>query len=198
MNKSADTSNPLQSVIIPTYNRKNMLAEAVDSVLRQSQRNLEVLIIDDCSTDGTEEFVRSIQDSRVKYFRNETNSGPEFSRNFGLKQARGKYINFLDDDDYYTDYDFFTKAIKIFEEHDSDSEPLAFVCANAKMLIAETGEIKANHNIGRPGRVRGLDFILKDKEYIKPLSTFPTVFKTQILKEAGLDELAIFDAHSYR
>ena len=188
-------NNPLQTVIIPTYNRKEMLAEALDSVLNQSQKSLEVLIIDDCSNDGTNEFVKNINDSRVHYFRNEKNSGPEFNRSYGLRQSRGKYITFLDDDDYYTDYDFFSKAIKIFEEHDSENAPLSFVCANAEILYIETGKKSNKYNIGTPGRVKGVDYILN---CTKPLSTFPTVFKAEILHRAGLDNNGIFDTLTYR
>ena len=183
--------NPLQSVIIPTYHRKGMLAEAV----KQSQKSLEVIIVDDCSTDGTEEFVKNITDSRVRYFRNEKNSGPEFSRSFGLRHAQGKYITFIDDDDYYTDYDFFSKAIKIFEEHDSENAPLAFVCANAEIFTIETGKTSTEYNIGTPGRVSCVDYILNRN---KPLSIFPAVFKAEILRKAGLDNMRIFDAEIYR
>ena len=188
-------NNPLQTVIIPTYNRKEMLAEAVNSVLNQSQKSLEVLIIDDCSNDGTGEFVKNINDSRVHYFRNEKNSGPEFNRSYGLRQSRGKYITFLDDDDYYTDYDFFSKAIKIFEEHDSENAPLSFVSANAEILYIETGKKSNKYNIGTPGRVKGVDYILNRT---KPLSTFPTVFKAEILHRADLDNMRIFDVEIYR
>ncbi|MBQ7578465.1 MAG: glycosyltransferase family 2 protein [Synergistaceae bacterium] len=187
--------SPLQSVIIPTYNRKEMLAEALDSVLKQSQKSLEVIIVDDCSTDGTDEFVKTITDTRVRYFRNEKNSGPEINRSLGLRNARGKYITFLDDDDYYTDYDFFAKAVKIFEEHDSENAPLSFVCANVEMFTIETGRTNTEHNIGAPGRVNGLDYILKRN---KPLSTFPTVFKAEILRKAGLENMRIFDVEIYR
>lgn len=153
-----------------------MLAQALDSVLNQSVKNLEVIVIDDCSSDGTEDFMKTLTDERVKYFRNEKNNGPEPNRNFALNNSHGKYIVFLDDDDYYTDYDFFSKALKIFEEHNNETPELSFVCANAQTLDLKTGELE-NSYIGKPGRVKGLDFILKNKEYRKPTSLFPTVFK---------------------
>lgn len=174
-----------------------MLAEAIESVLSQRNVDLEVIVIDDCSTDGTEEFVKSLTDERIQYFRNDKNSGQEYSRMNGLRHARGRYITFLDDDDYYTNYDFFQKAIKIFGEHGTEDEPLAFVCANEYSLNVTTGEKKL-HNLGRLGRVKGIDYILNPcNEYKKPLSVFPAVFKAEVLKKAGLENMIIFDSMTY-
>ena len=172
-----------------------MLAEAVESVIKQTQKSLEIIIIDDCSSDGTEDFVKSFTDERIKYFRNEHNIGLERNRQFGLRQAKGKYITFLDDDDYYTDYDFFANAVKIFEEYDNETIPLAFVCANAVLFNVETQK-KNLLNIGQPGRGNGIDFVLA-KEYGKPPSTFPTLFKADILRRAGLENMGMFDTATY-
>ena len=139
--------------------------------------------------------MKSIADKRLHYFRNEKNSGQEASRMNGLRHARGKYITFLDDDDYYTDYEFFAKAIEIFREHEDDEVPLVMVYANAKWLYTDTGREKMN-KIGMPGRVRGLDFVL-GRGYGKPPSTFPAVFRADVLRQAGLDDKIIFDSETY-
>ncbi|MBQ6969008.1 MAG: glycosyltransferase family 2 protein [Synergistaceae bacterium] len=185
----------MQSVIIPTYNRKNFLADAINSVLSQTQKSLEVIVIDDCSTDSTADFVKSIPDERIRYFRNEENSGQKISQMNGLRLARGKYITFLDDDDYYTDYEFFAKTIKIFEEHESDEIPIVMVCANAKRVNVQTNQTEI-YNIGEPGRAKGLDYIL-GVGHTKPPSTFPAVFRADILRKAGLDNRMIFDEMTY-
>jgi glycosyltransferase involved in cell wall biosynthesis len=91
------------SVIIPTHNRSAYLRRAVASVLRQSYENIEVIIVDDASTDDTPEVVTSVGDERVTYLRNQRNVGANASRNRGLCTAVGEYIAFLDDDDYYID-----------------------------------------------------------------------------------------------
>lgn len=95
--------NPLVTVYIPTYNRVELLKRAVDSVLNQTYTNLEVIIVDDCSTDGTHQFLKEIKqhDSRVRYFLKEKNSGACVSRNIAIENAIGEYITGLDDDDYY-------------------------------------------------------------------------------------------------
>ena len=96
MEKSA-----LISVVIPTYNRKTLLMRAVDSVLKQTYSNLEVWIIDDGSTDGTEKAVEACQDKRVHYARMAKNSGPSAARNEGIRRANGEIIAFLDSDDIW-------------------------------------------------------------------------------------------------
>jgi GT2 family glycosyltransferase len=96
--RSAPDGAPLVSVVIPTYNRAERLLRAVDSVLRQSFGSLEVLVIDDGSTDDTANVMRSIDDPRVKYFVQE-NQGPASARNRGAALASGQIITFLDSDD---------------------------------------------------------------------------------------------------
>lgn len=92
-------SGPLVTVIIPTYNRADLLPRAVKSVLSQSYRNLECLIVDDASTDNTEEVVRGLDDERVVYIRHERNSGQSAARNTGIAHASGELVALLDSDD---------------------------------------------------------------------------------------------------
>ncbi len=88
------------SVIIPTFNRANMLIHAVKSALEQTYNDLEVIVVDDGSTDETEEVVKRIaqDDSRLRYLKHEVNKGMQAARNSGLKVARGQYIAILDSD----------------------------------------------------------------------------------------------------
>jgi glycosyltransferase involved in cell wall biosynthesis len=88
------------SVIIPTYNRSNLITEAVESVLQQSFADFEVLVIDDGSTDNTRSVITQISDNRVKYFYKE-NGGAASARNSGIGRAEGEYIAFLDSDDLW-------------------------------------------------------------------------------------------------
>lgn len=93
----------LVSVIIPTYNRKHTIKRSIDSVLVQTYRAIEIIIIDDCSTDGTMEYVDelygNITDINIIYVRNDSNVGPGASRNIGVSYASGEYIAFHDSDD---------------------------------------------------------------------------------------------------
>ena len=91
----------LISVIIPTYNRSYCIERSIRSVLNQSYKNLELIVVDDCSTDDTERVVHSIEDARLRYTKLKKNSGPSAARNAGIKLAQGSYIAFHDSDDVW-------------------------------------------------------------------------------------------------
>jgi glycosyltransferase involved in cell wall biosynthesis len=98
---------PKVSILLPTYNGSHFLARAMESVLRQSYADFELLIIDDGSTDHTAKVVSlfSAKDPRVIYLKNEENLGIQKSLNKGLRQTRGEYIARIDDDDEWIDHD---------------------------------------------------------------------------------------------
>lgn len=96
----ASSKAPLISVIIPTYNRRGLILRAVDSALSQTEKDIEVIIVDDGSTDGTAELFREGQDPRVHYLPM-PHRGACAARNAGLEAARGQYIAFLDSDDVW-------------------------------------------------------------------------------------------------
>lgn len=108
---SLEHFNPLVTVYIPTYNRMELLKRAVESVRQQTYQNLEIIIVDDCSKDGTHEYLEEItkQDSRIRYFIKEKNSGACVSRNIAIENAKGEYITGLDDDDYFN-----VKRVELF------------------------------------------------------------------------------------
>lgn len=95
------TANTLVSVIIPTYNRAKTLPRAVKSVLAQTYQNFELIVIDDCSQDNTDETLEQFDDNRIKYIRHSHNKGGGAARNTGIACAIGKYIAFLDSDDVW-------------------------------------------------------------------------------------------------
>lgn len=91
----------LVSIIMPSYNTAPYIRETIQSVLDQTYQNWELIIIDDCSTDNTDEVVASIKDERIRYYHNEKNSGAAVSRNRALREAKGRWIAFLDSDDLW-------------------------------------------------------------------------------------------------
>lgn len=100
------------SIIIPIYNCEQYLEECLQSVLNQTLKELEVLCIDDGSTDTSAEIIRKLQleDGRIRLFQQE-NQGAGVARNLGIKEARGKYLAFLDSDDFYCDKDALEKMV---------------------------------------------------------------------------------------
>jgi glycosyltransferase involved in cell wall biosynthesis len=91
--------SPTVSVVIPTYNRAHLLVRSIQSVLNQSYQDFEIIVVDDGSTDNTEEVIKSFNDERVKYIRHEGNKGNAAARNTGIKVAKGEYVAFQDSDD---------------------------------------------------------------------------------------------------
>lgn len=88
----------LVSIILPTYNRGEMLKNTINSVIFQTYANWELIIVDDASNDNTEEIVKKINDKRIRYVRNEKNSGSNYSRNRGAALASGEFLAFIDSD----------------------------------------------------------------------------------------------------
>ena len=91
---------PLVSVVMPTYNRANLLNNAINSILNQTHKNFELIIIDDGSKDNTANIVLSYNNPKIRYHSNQTNKGISYSRNKGFNLAKGKYIMIMDDDDF--------------------------------------------------------------------------------------------------
>lgn len=93
------STGPLVSVIIPTYNYGRFIATTIESVAGQTCSDLEILVVDDASTDDTADVVRAIHDDRIHYIRHEVNQGPSAARNTGLRRASGTFVTCIDSDD---------------------------------------------------------------------------------------------------
>lgn len=102
------------SIIIPTHNRLTMLKRAIRSVKDQTFKQYELIVVSDGCTDGTNDYLKSIEHTNFKFFVNETPCGASAARNIGLKYAKGEYIAFLDDDDEWYNFhlEILVKKIK--------------------------------------------------------------------------------------
>lgn len=111
--------NPLVSIIMPTYNRADLLPRSIESVLNQAYKNFEFIIVNDCSDDKTEEIILRYQkkDHRIKYFKNEVNLKIQKTLNRGLKEAKGEYIARIDDDDAWVDLGKLGKQVEFLENN---------------------------------------------------------------------------------
>lgn len=158
----------LVSIIMPSYNTAQYIKDSIESVRSQSYTNWELIIVDDCSTDNTDEVVAGIIDNRIRYLKNETNSGAAVSRNRALREAKGRWIAFLDSDDIWdseklnkqinfmekNDYHF---SYTIYEEIDSNSNKLNILVSGPKK-ITKTGM----YNYCWPGCLT----VMYDQEYV--------------------------------
>lgn len=106
----------LVSIIMPSYNTGNYIADSIKSVQSQTYENWELIIVDDCSTDNTDEIVAKFNDRRIRYLKNEKNSGAALSRNRALREAKGRWIAFLDSDDLWVN-EKLERQIKFMKEN---------------------------------------------------------------------------------
>ena len=147
----------LVSIIMPSWNTGRFIAESIESVLAQTYKNWELLIVDDCSTDNTDEVIASFKDTRIKYFKNEKNSGAALTRNRAMREAQGEWIAFLDSDDLWApnklekQLGFMNDNGYVFSYHDfvkidEESKPLN-VYVTGPNVVTKQGM----YNYGYPG-----------------------------------------------
>lgn len=123
----------LVSIIMPSYNTAKFIEDTIKSVLDQTYTNWELIIVDDCSKDNTDKVVKKfLSDQRIKYLKNKENKGAAFSRNYALREAKGKWIAFLDSDDLW-EPNKLEKQIKFMETNN-----YAFTYTNYKEINEES------------------------------------------------------------
>lgn len=120
------------SVVIPVYNRQNTIRNSILSVLDQVGFDLEIIVVDDFSTDNTKEEVLSINDDRVKYFKLTKNSGACVARNYGIQKSKGEYIAFQDSDDIWLPNKL-EKQINKLKEVNTDIISCSMIANNGEM-----------------------------------------------------------------
>ena len=171
------TKQPLVSIIIPTHNRAHKLLRAARSALNQTHKEIEVIIVDDCSNDETPEMVGKLNHKRITYIQNKKNLGAPASRNKGLAAANGQYVNFLDDDDEIHP-DKIKKQLQRFQN--SKEKNLAVVTCDVEYKRSDIHAIKKN-------RLRGNIY----KELLKAYCVYGT--ETMLIQKTAVKEIGGFD-----
>lgn len=151
----------LVSVIMPVYNGAPYIKMAIKSIINQTYRNIELMLIDDCGTDSSKEIIEKYakEDERIRIFNNPQNMGIAYSRNVGLDNARGKYIAIMDDDDYVFEYRL-EKQVRFLEENIA----YAAVGGKAQWIDGEGKVIKPEIDV------------LTDSNYIQAMFLFFNIF----------------------
>lgn len=178
------------SVIITTYNRATLLEEAIKSVLMQTYDNVEIIVIDDCSSDNTKEIVEKFKSDKIIYYKNEKNKGCGINRKEGLaKYATGEYIIFLDDDDKFIDEKYFEKALKVFRKH-SD---ISIVCGGCQIKdIINNIIVKKEYNYKEKINNKKLFLNFGSEKYPKPIISV-AIIKKESLEKAKFNEMKILN-----
>ena len=165
---------PLVTIIVPTYNVADYIENAIDSLLYQTYTNLEIIIVDDCSTDDTLKIIKNkySKNNKIKIFENKKNLGSAFTRNIGIQQAKGKYIALLDADDYYVK-DKIEKQVHLME-----ANPEIGVCSSFLQCFGLQNniiEFSVNHSDIKDNQLLGC-----------PVAQPATMFRTSILRKYDL------------
>ena len=164
----------LVSIIVPTYNVKKYISETVECVKKQTYKNWELIITDDCSTDGTFELLQQFaaNDSRIHIYQNMKNSGAGVARNNSIKHSNGRYIAFLDSDDWWYPTKL-EEQIRFMTQTGFEFTFTAFEYADDKLNVVgvshKPNKISKNrmlcgNNIGTPGVI--YDTIRIGKQYM--------------------------------
>jgi glycosyltransferase involved in cell wall biosynthesis len=169
---------PIVSVVIPTYNRAQWLRRAIMSVLNQTFQDYEIIVVDDGSSDNTQQVENGIRDRRIRYVRHDGNRGASTARNSGIRAARGEYIGFLDDDDEWLPQ----KLEKQLDKFNFSSANVGAIYTGSSVVSARTGSI-IHSFLCHP---RGY----KDVDFLRTM-TFNT--SVPLIKRSCFDSVGLFD-----
>lgn len=169
-------NNPLVSVVIPTYNKAQYLKKAIESVLNQTYKAIEMIIIDDGSTDNTQQVVKSFNDPKIIYIW-QKNKGPAAAKNTGIKKAQGKYIAFLDSDDLWLE--------------EKLEKQLEFMEKNPEMSLLGTG----CYEIDSQGKILGKKIFPKKNENLQKILIRynPFIQSSVLVKKEVFDKIKGYD-----
>jgi glycosyltransferase involved in cell wall biosynthesis len=126
------------SVIVPTFNREKTILRAINSILKQTYKDIEIIIIDDCSNDNTQNVVKLLNNDKIKYIKHDKNRGACAARNTGIKLAKGEYIAFLDSDDEWLPKKI-EKQVNFLKTNNADVVFCSHICCmgNKELIIPD-------------------------------------------------------------
>ena len=168
---------PKVSVIIPVYNVEEYLVECLESVINQTEKDIEIICVEDCSTDSSLEILQEYakKDKRIVVLQNEVNSGLSVTRNNGLAIAKGEYILFVDSDDFI--------APNLLEKTLKNSGDVDMVYFDYKACSSNSSMFGDHNYILPTGRFKALDYNLKLASYnMINFSACSKLYKTSFLK----------------
>ena len=164
------------TVIILTYNKAHLISESIKSVFAQKFTNLEIIVIDDASTDNTKDCLAPfLKNKQIRFIQNKKNIGISKSRNYGISLAKGKFVAMLDGDDAWLDCDKLTKQVKYLEEN-----PECGAVGTWLIQIDEYGR-----NIKKIAYKEKDEFLRKSILYRNPIAHSSVLFRRDIVQSVG-------------
>lgn len=174
------------SVIISTYNSKEYIGKTLDSILQQIYKNIEIIIIDDCSTDGTIEYIKdNYNNENIRIFKNDKKLGINSNRKKAIIYSKGKYIVFLNDKDRFIDSKYIEDAVDTMEKN----KKIAIVCGNhISYNLSKTIMTEQNYPYER--EVSGKELFTNFSSINYPIpSISASVFRKKVLEKAKYEEM---------
>lgn len=167
------------SVIIPTYNCAKYLPQTIKSVLNQSYKNLEIIVVDDGSTDDTEEILKPFL-SNIIYIK-KRHSGVSDARNLGIERAKGNFIAFLDSDDFWT-----PEKLEVQMDHFRNNPDVGLVYSSNCFIDEDGNELIVPQRVSKEGKYKMCrGWVFRRLLFINFIPTSSVVAKTECLKKAG-------------
>lgn len=167
---------PKVSIIIPLYNQKKYITQAIESTLNQTYRNIEIIVVDDGSTDSPGEIINKFK-GKIKLYVHKQNKGPSLARNTGIKNSTGEYLQFLDGDDYLKK-DKIEKQLEFMQKTKADIS-----YCEVERLYEESGE----RILGKVGEIKKEDFFahLYNSWQKNPAPTHSWLLKREVAESVG-------------
>lgn len=174
---------PKVSVCVPTYNRAAYLAQSLESILRQTFTDFELIVVDNASTDETPAAVAGFADARLRYYRNATNIGQISNINRAMALASGEYISICHDDDLYAP-DILRREVQVMSDH-----PGVVLVHTAVWLLSDSGAVRGVH------RVSPSDYLVKGREaFLRYLAfSHDIVFSTVMVRRLYYERIGNFN-----
>lgn len=185
---------PLVSILMTTYNRQKYVEECIQTILSQTYKNIEFIIVDDRSTDDTETVVQNILEKNnipFKFIKTAGKRGPGLNKRLGWQYVHGEYVIFLDDDDYYVSSQFIAKSVKSLITNPN----LSVVAFNSYIQEMHTHKLILTKSVSPVNTIIDSKSALESfmSTLAKPNSTFPAVFNVKKLTEACIMDMQILN-----
>ena len=179
------------SVIIPVYNKEKYISKTIESVLNQTYKNLEIIIINDASTDNSKQICEKYKDDRIIMIDNPKNLGAGETRNVGLSKVTGDFISFVDADDYICK-DFYETLYNMIKENDADIAECAFKRVpdyNFDFTLPKKEEIKETTNVQKLKELYSED----EDEYVKTVVIWNKLYKKELFNGVKYPSRTLLD-----